>query len=148
MGGWPFYFGVIMSTQHSAIADGDRHEVKGASSATANTVCTSNGDGTTKFAVYDYSNLSGKPTLGTASSSSTTDFATAAQGTKADNALSLAGGEMTGPLKLMTYTLASLPSVTTYNRYLIIVTDASAGPALCISNGTNWIDIRTNATVA
>jgi len=129
-----------MSIQHSAIADADRHEPKGASTATTGQTIVSNGDGTTKFGSLPYSSVTGGP--------QSSDFATAAQGTKADEALPLSGGEMTGPLKLMNYTLSTLPDVTTYNRYLIVVTDATAGPALCISNGTNWIDIRTNATVA
>lgn len=34
-----------------------------------------------------YSDLTGKPTLGTAAATNSTDYATAAQGTKADNAL-------------------------------------------------------------
>lgn len=113
--------------QHASIADADRHEPKGASTASANDVLTANGDGTTSFKSVNYGNVSGTPAP----------------------AVPLDGSAgMTGPLKLMSYTLATLPSVTTYNKYLIVVTDASAGPALCISNGTNWIDIRTNAAVA
>lgn len=138
----------MANIQHSAISDADRHEPKGASSASTGQTIISNGDGTTSFGNYAYDDLTGAPTLGTAASSSSGDFATAAQGTKADNALPLAGGEMTGAIKLVLYTLATLPDVTAFNRYLIVVTDATAGPALCISNGTNWIDIRTNAAVA
>lgn len=47
-----------------------------------------------------YSDLSGKPTLGTAASENTTAFATAAQGTKSDAALPKAGGTMTGTLAM------------------------------------------------
>jgi hypothetical protein len=50
-----------MSIQHSAIADADRHEPKGASTATARQVILSNGDGTTKFDSVDWSDLTGKP---------------------------------------------------------------------------------------
>lgn len=38
-----------MSIQHNAIADADRHEAKGASSASINQILRSNGDGTTSF---------------------------------------------------------------------------------------------------
>lgn len=50
-----------MSIEHSSIADADRHEAKGASTASANMVCTANGDGTTKFAFLDYANLVNVP---------------------------------------------------------------------------------------
>jgi hypothetical protein len=43
-----------------------------------------------------YSEVTGTPTLGTAAASATGDFATAAQGTKADAALPKAGGAVTG----------------------------------------------------
>lgn len=138
----------MANIQHSTIGDSDRHEPKGADAATAGQALISNGDTTTKFGSYDYNNLLNKPALGSAAGSATTDFATAAQGVEADNALPKAGGVMTGPVQISLFTLATLPSVTTYNRYLIVVSDATSGPALCISNGTNWIDIRTNAAVA
>jgi len=51
-----------MSIQHQDILDANRHEPKGASTATANQVLKSNGDGTTSFGSYAYSDLSGKPT--------------------------------------------------------------------------------------
>ena len=52
------------------------------------------------------------------------------------------------PIQTGQYTLSTLPSVSTYQNYLITVTNATGGPALCISNGTNWINIRTNTTVS
>lgn len=61
---------------------------------------TQPGDLATVATTGAYSDLSGKPTLGTAAASDTGDFATAAQGTKADNALPKAGGTMTGELVL------------------------------------------------
>lgn len=45
-----------------------------------------------------YADVTGTPTLGTAAGSATGDFATAAQGTKADAALPKAGGAMSGPI--------------------------------------------------
>lgn len=121
----------MANIQHSAIGDADRHEAKGASSAVSGSYLRGNGDGTTTFQLIPYSELTGQP-----------DISGLPNAVQKDGSV-----PMTGPLKLAQYTLATLPSVTTYNRYLIVVTDASAGPALCISNGTNWIDIRTNAAV-
>jgi len=45
-----------------------------------------------------YSDLTGTPTLGTAAATASTDYATAAQGTKADAALPKVGGAMTGAI--------------------------------------------------
>lgn len=46
----------------------------------------------------NYDDLENKPTLGSAAAANTTDFATAAQGTKADNALPKSGGTVAGTL--------------------------------------------------
>lgn len=48
--------------EHVDIPDGERHEPKGASSATLNEVVLSNGDGTTRFGFVDYSDLLSVPT--------------------------------------------------------------------------------------
>lgn len=50
-----------MSVQHKDIADGQRHEPKGASSAANKTVLTANGDGTTQFAAYSFTDLTNIP---------------------------------------------------------------------------------------
>lgn len=50
-----------MSIQHKDISDGDRHEVKGASTAVNKTVCMSNGDGTTSFSSVSYNDLTDIP---------------------------------------------------------------------------------------
>lgn len=50
-----------MSTEHSSIADADRHEVKHAASALVDQVLISKGDGTTKFDYLDYSKLVNTP---------------------------------------------------------------------------------------
>lgn len=47
--------------EHSEIADAERHEPKGASTAQDNTVLKSNGDGTTTFEAVAYSELTGAP---------------------------------------------------------------------------------------
>lgn len=60
----------------------------------------------------------------------------------------LAGGAFAGPVAVSAYTKATLPSAATYNGYLVRVSDATGGTALCMSNGTNWIDIHTGSPVA
>jgi hypothetical protein len=59
----------------------------------------------------------------------------------------LASPLFTGPVKFPVYTLTTLPSASANNQCYITVSNATGGPALCISNGTNWINVRTNATV-
>lgn len=54
----------------------------------------------------------------------------------------------TGTVKMPVYTLTTLPSASANNQCSIVVSNATGGPAMCISNGTNWINVRTNATVA
>lgn len=54
----------------------------------------------------------------------------------------------TGTVKLPVYTLTTLPSASANTQCSIVVSNATGGPAMCISNGTNWINVRTNATVA
>lgn len=52
------------------------------------------------------------------------------------------------PASIGTYTLSTLPSASSYSGYLIQVSNASRGWALCRSNGTSWIDLYTQAAVA
>jgi len=52
----------MATIQHSAIADADRHEAKGASSASSGQVLVANGDGTTTFRKLNYSDLNVKAT--------------------------------------------------------------------------------------
>lgn len=60
----------------------------------------------------------------------------------------LAGGAFGGPAAPASYTLTTLPSAATYSGYLIRVSNATGGPALCMSDGTNWINIRTGSAVS
>lgn len=60
----------------------------------------------------------------------------------------LASPAFTGAVKLPIYTLTTLPSASANTNACITVSNATGGPAVCISNGTNWINVRTNATVA
>ena len=61
MGGWLFYWEKEM-VEHVAIADGDRHEVKHADSASSGQVLKSIGSGQTAFSFPTYAELQGKPT--------------------------------------------------------------------------------------
>ena len=49
--------------EHVDIVDSERHEAKGASTASVNQVLHSKGDGTTEFKFVDYNNLVNKPVL-------------------------------------------------------------------------------------
>jgi len=52
----------MATIQHSAIADDDRHEAKGASTASNNTYLKANGDGTTSFVTLTFAALASTPT--------------------------------------------------------------------------------------
>ena len=52
-----------MTIEHINIADNQRHEPRGASTASTNSVIHSNGDGTTVFKSVDYNNLINTPTI-------------------------------------------------------------------------------------
>lgn len=51
----------MATIQHKDIADADRHEVKGASTATIATIPISNGDGTTTFRKVNFADMGTKP---------------------------------------------------------------------------------------
>lgn len=54
----------------------------------------------------------------------------------------------TGPKKHGQYTLTTLPSASAYSGYHIDVTNATGGPKLCRSDGTNWKIVNTNTNVS
>jgi hypothetical protein len=53
-----------------------------------------------------------------------------------------------GPVKIGSYTLATLPSASGYSGCIIDVTNASGGPKTCRSNGTVWQILNTLTTVS
>lgn len=53
-----------------------------------------------------------------------------------------------GPVVVGTFTVATLPSASTYARGIIWVSDASGGAKPCISDGTNWKIITLGSTVS
>lgn len=74
-----------MSIQHSAIADADRHEPKGASTASNREVLLSNGDGTTKFDNVAFTDLTGRPTVILTAAALTSASTSASQNPSATN---------------------------------------------------------------
>jgi hypothetical protein len=52
------------------------------------------------------------------------------------------------PHKFGQFTLSTLPSAASFSGYYIDVTNATGGPRLCRSNGTNWIMVYNNAIVS
>ena len=77
-----------------------------AQGADATAARTAIGAGTSSFSGA-YAALTGKPTLGTAAATASTDYATAAQGTKADTALQPATGQAINAQTGTTYTLVA-----------------------------------------
>ena len=53
-----------------------------------------------------------------------------------------------GPVKLGTYTLATLPSAAALPNYLILVSNATGGPKMCLSSGTVWQILNTTTAVS
>jgi hypothetical protein len=58
------------------------------------------------------------------------------------------GVNSAGPAVVGTFTIATLPSASTYARGIIWVSDASGGAKPCISDGTNWKIITLGSTVS
>lgn len=62
--------------------------------------------------------------------------------------LPLAGGLLTGPVRLPTYTVAGVPDAATYITGLIYVSNATGGATPAFSDGTNWRRVSDRAIVA
>jgi len=54
---------------------------------------------------------------------------------------------MAKPTALDPDTVANLEAPSVWTGHVVVVTDASTGYTLAVSNGTNWIDMQTGATV-
>lgn len=52
-----------------------------------------------------------------------------------------------GAIQPAVYTLATLPSASSLNEYIITVSNATGGQKVCQSNGTNWLILNTSTTV-
>lgn len=93
--------GTVTSTDISDSSAVGRSVLTATNAAAARTAI---GAGTSTFS-GDYDDLTGKPTLGTAAAAATEDFATAAQGAKADTALQVATAQPINAQTGTTYTL-------------------------------------------
>lgn len=61
--------------------------------------------------------------------------------------LNAANPEPTGAIKFPMYVLASLPDEVAFEDFVIMVSDASGGPTLCYSDGTDWMIVGTTTVV-
>jgi hypothetical protein len=52
------------------------------------------------------------------------------------------------PLKLATYTVATVPAAADWTGALIYVSDETGGATVAYSNGTNWLRVYDAATVS
>lgn len=52
------------------------------------------------------------------------------------------------PLLLKTYTVATVPSVSTYDDAIIMVSDETGGAVLAFSDGTNWRRVTDRAIIS
>tara|TARA_R100001510_G_C7529962_1_gene121822 strand:- start:10 stop:246 length:237 start_codon:yes stop_codon:yes gene_type:complete len=55
---------------------------------------------------------------------------------------------LTGPKKLDSYTVATLPSASDYFNTAIIVSDETGGRTIATSDGSNWKRVKDGATVS
>lgn len=58
------------------------------------------------------------------------------------------GIKSAGPIVIPTFTIATLPSASTYARGLIWISDQSGGATFAISDGTNWKILTLGATAS
>lgn len=62
--------------------------------------------------------------------------------------LPLAGGTLTGPLVLPSYTVATVPDATTLTAGLIYVSDETGGATLAFSDGADWLRVQDRAVIS
>lgn len=55
---------------------------------------------------------------------------------------------MTAPLRLASYTVATLPTASLYTGALIHVSDETGGAVTAFSDGTNWRRVQDRAVVS
>ena len=66
-----------------------------------------------------------------------------------NSALSKDGtGEMTAPLRLASYTVATVPDASLWTRSLIYVSDETGGAVVAFSDGTDWRRVTDRAVVS
>lgn len=57
-------------------------------------------------------------------------------------------GQFSTPVTPGVFTLATLPVAADYLHALIVVSDATGGPKLCMSDGSDWVLVNTNVVVS
>lgn len=149
-----------MSIQHSAIADADRHEPKGASTASNRQVLLSKGDGTTKFDNVAFTDLTGRPTTILTAAALTSASTSASQNPSAVNTntdIVFGSGGSTADVSV---SAAGLITFTTGGPYLVQVDlnfgrDAGSSASIlyvrAFKNGVAYgspIEIRLQETVS
>lgn len=56
--------------------------------------------------------------------------------------------EATGPVRLATFTVATVPDATVYTQGLIYVSDEAGGATVAFSDGTNWRRVQDRAVIS
>jgi hypothetical protein len=56
--------------------------------------------------------------------------------------------EATGPVRLASYTVATVPTAADYTQGLIYVSDETGGATVAVSNGTNWVRLQDLAIIS
>ena len=64
------------------------------------------------------------------------------------NLVSMGSISSGGPMSLKSYTVATLPTASSYTGSLIYVSDETGGATVAYSNGTNWLRVYDAATVS
>ena len=68
---------------------------------------------------------------------------------RANSAMPKDGTEgMNQPLRLVEYTVATLPTASLWEGSLIYVSDEAGGATVAVSNSTNWVRLQDLATVS
>lgn len=156
--------------EHLVIPDDQRHEAKGASTAAANTVLKSNGNGTTSFGLVAYNELTGRPAFSGYQRVLTSSSAALAQNPSAVNTtlqIEFGAGATTANVTLavngtLTFNVAGEYQITTtlnfsrtagagqsvmFSRILINGTIASNTNAIVLDNGVTTVPVSNTYNV-
>lgn len=128
-----------------------------ATPVSANAVPVGVAKSTTVLVLLNSLALAGAATIrGAVNLASTLDVAGAIVGSSTGRVTALGVGtaplatgiNSAGPVVIPTFTIATLPSASTYARGIIWISDQSGGATLAISNGTNWKILTLGATAS
>lgn len=128
-----------------------------ATPVSANAVPIGVAKSTTVLVLLNSAALAGAATIrGAVNLASTLDVAGAIVGSSTGRVTALGVGaaplatgiNSAGPVVIPSFTIATLPSASTYARGLIWISDQSGGATFAISNGTNWKILTLGATAS